>query len=243
MGRSTPPYLFGALPLPAALYGVLVFPFVWGLTEQMTYNGYLLLRFQVLCRSTSLAIVFVAFAWSLQHAFMPLTFDPKFMAFRLLSSVPNTVLFTASVSATSPVGSARDCARPDGWCECAHRCASSVDEGIVRENSIHRSISIDGADRSYQRSSRGSRARYTSPIPPAPRAETISNGPRRVPAVRAKSGQLYGRDAASLCRAPSEPANVVGPAETRGRKGYREGRGRQTASGFHVGRSGCWATR
>ena len=93
-GTLTPPYLFGRLPLPAALYGVLVFPFVWGLTEQMTYNGYLLPRFQVLCRSTSLAIVFVAFAWSLQHAFMPLTFDPKFMAFRLLSSVPNTVLFT-----------------------------------------------------------------------------------------------------------------------------------------------------
>ena len=35
------------------------------------------------------------------------------------------------------------------------------------------------------RSSRVSRARYTSPIPPAPRAERISNGPRRVPEVRA----------------------------------------------------------
>ena len=33
----------------------------------MTYNGYLLPRFQVLCQSTSLAVVFVAFAWSL-HA-------------------------------------------------------------------------------------------------------------------------------------------------------------------------------
>src|SRR6476620_5037043 len=46
-----------------------------------------------------------------------------------------------------------------------------------------------------KRSSRGSRARYTSPIPPAPRAETISYGPRRVPGMRAKRGQLYGRDA------------------------------------------------
>ena len=90
-GTLTPPYLFGTLPLPAALYGVLVFPFIWGLTEQMTYNGYLAPRFQVLCRSTGLAVVFVAFAWSLQHVFMPLTFDAKFMAFRLLSSVPNTV--------------------------------------------------------------------------------------------------------------------------------------------------------
>ena len=35
-----------------------------------------------------------AFAWSLQHSFMPLTFNAKFMAFRLLSSVPNTVFQT-----------------------------------------------------------------------------------------------------------------------------------------------------
>jgi hypothetical protein len=93
-GTLRPPYLFGSLPLPAALYGVLVFPFVWGLAEQMTYNGYLVARFQVLCRSASLAIAFVAFAWSLQHAFMPLTFDAKFMVFRLLSSVPNSVFQT-----------------------------------------------------------------------------------------------------------------------------------------------------
>src|SRR5262245_14913795 len=93
-GTLTPPYLFGALPLPAALYGVLVFPFIWGLTEQMTYNGYLVPRFQVLCRSTSLAIAIVAFVWSLQHVVMPLTFDAKFMAFRLLSPVPFSIFAT-----------------------------------------------------------------------------------------------------------------------------------------------------
>jgi membrane protease YdiL (CAAX protease family) len=80
--------------LPAALYGVLVFPLIWGLTEQMTYNGYLVPRFQVLCRSTSLAIAIVVFAWSLQHVFMPLTFDARFMAFRLLSPVPQSVFVT-----------------------------------------------------------------------------------------------------------------------------------------------------
>jgi membrane protease YdiL (CAAX protease family) len=84
----------GPLPLWAAVYGVLVWPFIWGLTEQMTYNGYLLPRFQVLSRSTSLAVVIVAFVWSMQHAFMPLTFDPKFMVFRLLSSVPHSVFVT-----------------------------------------------------------------------------------------------------------------------------------------------------
>jgi hypothetical protein len=42
-GTPSQPYSFGPLPLAAAVYGVLVFPFIWGLTEQMTYNGYLLL--------------------------------------------------------------------------------------------------------------------------------------------------------------------------------------------------------
>jgi uncharacterized protein len=93
-GAPSQPYYFGRLPLPAALYGVLVWPFIWGLVEQMTYNGYLLPRFQVLCRSASLAVVIVAFVWSLQHSFMPLTFDGKFMAFRLLSSVPYSVFQT-----------------------------------------------------------------------------------------------------------------------------------------------------
>jgi hypothetical protein len=90
----TPPYLFGRLPLPAALYGVLVWPFIWGLTEQMTYNGYLVARFQVLARRTSVAVALVSFVWSAQHAFMPLTFDAKFMAFRLLSPIPFSVFST-----------------------------------------------------------------------------------------------------------------------------------------------------
>jgi membrane protease YdiL (CAAX protease family) len=84
----------GGLPLPAALYGVLVWPFLWGLTEQMTYNGYLLPRFQVLCRSTGVAIAVVAFAWSFQHVVMPLTFDANFMAYRLLASLPLAVFET-----------------------------------------------------------------------------------------------------------------------------------------------------
>ncbi len=93
-GAPSQPYYFGTLPLPAALYGVIVWPFIWGLTEQMTYNGYLVSRFQVLCRSTGVAVVIVSFVWAAQHAFMPLTFDTDFMAFRLLSSVPFSVFLT-----------------------------------------------------------------------------------------------------------------------------------------------------
>jgi uncharacterized protein len=94
-GTIGQPYMFGSLPWPAALYGVLVFPFIWGVTEQTTYNGYLLPRLQALSGSTGAAVAAVAFAWAAQHAFMPLTFDLRFMAFRLLSAVPNTVLQTA----------------------------------------------------------------------------------------------------------------------------------------------------
>jgi hypothetical protein len=93
-GRLTGPYLPGSLPLPAAFYGVLVWPFVLGLTEQMTYNGYLVPRFRLLFGSTRRAVAYVAFAWSFQHVVMPLTFDAKFMVFRLLSPVPFSVFAT-----------------------------------------------------------------------------------------------------------------------------------------------------
>jgi hypothetical protein len=33
-------------------------------------------------------------AWSLQHAFMPLTYDPEFMAYRLLAAPPMAVFDT-----------------------------------------------------------------------------------------------------------------------------------------------------
>jgi len=93
-GTLTPPLLIEPLPLATTLYALLVWPFIWGFTEQMTYNGYLAPRFQVLCRGTGVAVALVAFSWSFQHVVMPLTFDQKFMVFRLLSSIPNTVFST-----------------------------------------------------------------------------------------------------------------------------------------------------
>ncbi|MCD9027896.1 CPBP family intramembrane metalloprotease [Luteimonas sp. BDR2-5] len=79
------------LPLIPALYALLVWPLIWGLTEQMTYNGYLLPRFQVLSGSTALAVAVVALVWAFQHAFMPLTFDLDYMIHRFVSSVPNAL--------------------------------------------------------------------------------------------------------------------------------------------------------
>jgi hypothetical protein len=93
-GTPSAPYMFAQVPLPAALYGVFVFPLIWGLTEQMTYNGYLAPRFRVLFRSTSLSVALVSIVWSFQHAVMPLTFDPWFMVVRALSPLPFSVFQT-----------------------------------------------------------------------------------------------------------------------------------------------------
>ena len=87
-GNLDAPDVLAPLPLPAALYAVLVFPLVWGITEQATYNGYVLPRFQVLSGSTGIAVAAVAFFWSLQHALMPLTLEPDFMLYRALAPIP-----------------------------------------------------------------------------------------------------------------------------------------------------------
>lgn len=91
LGSVGGPQFGEPLPLAATLYALTVWPLVWGFTEQMTYNGYAVARLQVLCRSTGIAVAAVAFFWALQHAFMPLTFDPAFMLHRLLGSIPHSL--------------------------------------------------------------------------------------------------------------------------------------------------------
>ena len=93
-GTPAAPDIFVPLPLWAALYAVLVFPLLWGITEQTTYNGYVLPRLQALSGSTPFALAIVAFFWSLQHSFLPLTFDPDFMLYRLLSPIAFSTFIT-----------------------------------------------------------------------------------------------------------------------------------------------------
>jgi hypothetical protein len=87
-GNLSAPDVFGPLPLWAALYGVLVFPLIWGVVEQTTYNGYVLPRLQILSGRTGFAVAAVVLFWSFQHALMPLTFDPEFMLYRALAPIP-----------------------------------------------------------------------------------------------------------------------------------------------------------
>jgi membrane protease YdiL (CAAX protease family) len=89
-GSVAAPMTFDHLPLPAALYALIVFPLLWGFTEQMTYNGYLATRIQVLC-GTTVAVAIVSLIWSLQHAVMPVRFDAEYMLFRALGPIPFSI--------------------------------------------------------------------------------------------------------------------------------------------------------
>jgi membrane protease YdiL (CAAX protease family) len=82
------------LPAWAAIYSLLVFPVLWALMEQCTYQGYALPRLQASLKNTGLAVVLVAFGWGLQHIALPLTFDARFMLYRFLSFLPLAVVMT-----------------------------------------------------------------------------------------------------------------------------------------------------
>ena len=93
-GTPQPPSVYSPLPLWAAIYSLLVFPALWGLMEQCTYQGYALPRLDALTPIKGLAVAIVVFGWGIQHIALPLTFDLRFMLFRFLSFIPLAVVMT-----------------------------------------------------------------------------------------------------------------------------------------------------
>jgi membrane protease YdiL (CAAX protease family) len=59
------------LPLWAVIYSRTIWWVIWSFTEELTFQGYALSRLQVLTRYKWLAVLWVAFGWSLQHSFLP----------------------------------------------------------------------------------------------------------------------------------------------------------------------------
>jgi len=93
-GTLQPPSVYSPLPAWAAIYSLLVFPVIWGLMEQCTYQGYALPRLEALLPKPGLAVAIVAFGWGIQHIALPLTFDLRFMLFRFLSFLPLAFVMT-----------------------------------------------------------------------------------------------------------------------------------------------------
>jgi hypothetical protein len=63
-GTSQTPSIYSSLPAWAAIYSLLVFPAIWGLIEQCTYQGYALPRLEALLPHPGLAVAIVAFGWA-----------------------------------------------------------------------------------------------------------------------------------------------------------------------------------
>jgi len=93
-GSPHPPAIYHPLPIWAAAYSLLIFPVVWGLTEQCTYQGYALARLEALLPHPAFAIAMVAFGWGIQHIALPLIFDWHYMLYRFLSFLPLAVVMT-----------------------------------------------------------------------------------------------------------------------------------------------------
>jgi hypothetical protein len=82
------------LPLWAVVYSCSIWLLIWSPTEEMTYQGYALPRFEVLFRSRWKAIALVSFWWAIQHPFLPFILDWKYFAWRFLMFLPSMVVIT-----------------------------------------------------------------------------------------------------------------------------------------------------
>lgn len=90
-GASPAPIPFSPLPLWGALYALLVWPIIWAIAEEMTYQGYALPRLEVLSGHSWVAIIIVGFGWALQHSALPLMPDLRWALFRFASALPIAV--------------------------------------------------------------------------------------------------------------------------------------------------------
>ena len=81
-----------ALPLWAIFYSLSRWWMIWSPTEDMTYNGYAFPRLEVLFGRSWLAILVVAFWWTLQHCALPLIFDWKYILWRFCSFLPGVLV-------------------------------------------------------------------------------------------------------------------------------------------------------
>jgi len=87
-GATPAPVPHGTLPLWGALYALLVWPIIWGIAEELTYQGYALTRLEVLSGRTWLAVIIVGFGWALQHSALPLMPDWRWAVYRFATNIP-----------------------------------------------------------------------------------------------------------------------------------------------------------
>jgi|1185.fasta_scaffold188078_2 membrane protease YdiL (CAAX protease family) len=70
-----------------SFYSIAIWPVTCGFTEEITYLGYLLPRFQAWTGRTVLSAVVVVAMWALQHSVIPFIADEKYQASRVLGAL------------------------------------------------------------------------------------------------------------------------------------------------------------
>jgi len=87
-----PPEIYQPLPFWAAIYSLTVFPLIWALMEQTTYQGYALNQLTALFQHKGLSVALVTFGWGIQHIALPFIADWRYLLYRFLSFLPLAAL-------------------------------------------------------------------------------------------------------------------------------------------------------
>jgi membrane protease YdiL (CAAX protease family) len=88
-----PEVMAKSLPLWAALYARLLWWPVWSVTEELTYNGYVLPRLRKLFGGRAWpAVIVVGLVWAVQHSFLPFIPDARVFLSLFLQMVPLTMV-------------------------------------------------------------------------------------------------------------------------------------------------------
>lgn len=80
------------LPLWGVVYSLTVWWMIWSPTEETTYQGYVLPRLKALSGNSWVAVLIVGFWWALQHSFVPLILDWKYVLWRFLAFLPGVLV-------------------------------------------------------------------------------------------------------------------------------------------------------
>ena len=76
------------------MYSTLIWPLIWGFTEQATYDGYAAPRIAAL-RNNAFAIALVSLGWAAQHIALPFRPDAEYLALRFIPSLAIAITSTS----------------------------------------------------------------------------------------------------------------------------------------------------
>ncbi len=86
--RGLPEFLVLPIPIWISVVNLLLLPITIVFAELPLYFGYSLDRLNKQTGKPIIAVIYVVFFYALQHSFIPLLWDYKYMAFRFLSFLP-----------------------------------------------------------------------------------------------------------------------------------------------------------